>query len=225
MESPFVVVDPDSQSGAPVFAGTRVPVTGCRMTPHSAQNCLTFGSSGQLRAGDPMLTPERISVTLEPRTAAHAEALFAVLAEPALYEFIEEEPPASIEVLRQKFARSESRRSPDATEHWLNWVVRDAALNVAGLVQATVAADLQTHIAYLLGSAFWGRGIASTAVAQMLDIVAAEFGVKTFLAVAERRNGRSVRLAHRLGFAEVSAEFAARKRTAPHDVLMRKVLR
>jgi uncharacterized protein (DUF433 family) len=26
MDSPFVVVDPDIQSGAPVFAGTRVPV-------------------------------------------------------------------------------------------------------------------------------------------------------------------------------------------------------
>ena len=172
-----------------------------------------------------MATPVKPIVTLEPRTAAHAEALFAVLAEPALYEFIEEDPPASIEVLRQRFARSESRRSPDGSQQWLNWVVRDEALNVAGQVQATVAADLQTHIAYVFGSAFWGRGIASAAVAQMLDIVAAEFGVTTFFVVAERNNGRSVRLAERLGFAEVSPEFAAQQRTAPHDVLLQKVLR
>ncbi len=164
-------------------------------------------------------------VTLEPRTAAHAEAMFAVLAEPALYEFIEEDPPASVELLRQRFARSESRRSPDGSQRWLNWVVRDETLQLAGQVQATLAADLQTHIAYVFGSACWGRGIATAAVAQMLDSVAAEFGVTHFFVVAERRNGRSVRLAERLGFAEVSAEFAARQSTAPHDVLLQKVLR
>ena len=171
-----------------------------------------------------MATPVEPIVTLEPRTAGHAEVLFAVLAEPALYEFIEEDPPVSVELLRRKFARSESRRSPDGSEHWLNWVVRDETLNVAGYVQATVAADLQTHIAYLFGSAFQGRGIASAAVAQMLVSVAAEFGVTTFFVVAERRNSRSVRLARRLGFVEVSAEFAAQRRTAAHDVLLQKVL-
>ena len=170
-----------------------------------------------------MTTRVKPIVTLEPRTAAHAEALFAVLAEPALYEFIEEDPPASVELLRERFARSESRRSPDGSQQWLNWVVRDESLNVAGYVQATVAADLQTHIAYMFGSAFQGRGIASAAVAQMLAIVAAEFGVTTFFVVAERRNSRSVRLAERLGFVEVSPEFAARQRTAPHDVLLQKV--
>ena len=40
---------------------------------------------------------------------AHAEELFAVLAEAALYEFIDEEPPQSVEALRQKLALSESR--------------------------------------------------------------------------------------------------------------------
>ena len=172
-----------------------------------------------------MVTRVQPVVTLEPRTAAHAEEMFAVLAEPALYEFIEEDPPASIEALRQRFARSESRRSPDGSQRWLNWVVRDEALSVAGQVQATVAADLQTHIAYVFGSAFWGRGIAAAAVTQMLDIVAAEFGVSTFFVVAERNNGRSVRLAERLGFAEVAPEFAAQHCTAPHDVLLQKVVR
>lgn len=33
---------------------------------------------------------------------AHAEELFPVLAEPALYEFIDEEPPESIDALRHK---------------------------------------------------------------------------------------------------------------------------
>jgi [ribosomal protein S5]-alanine N-acetyltransferase len=165
------------------------------------------------------------TVTLQPRTAAHAEELFAVLAEPGLYEFVEEDPPVSVEALRQKFLRSESRRSPDGTEHWLNWVVRDASGRVAGYVQATIEASAETNIAYVFGSAFWGRGIASTAVDAMLQILVTEFGVTTFLVVAERANARSVRLAERLGFTPAPPELSARRGVAPGDVLLQLLIR
>jgi len=155
---------------------------------------------------------------------AHAEELFAVLAEAALYEFIDEEPPQSVEALRQKLALSESRRSPDGSEHWLNWVVRDESRTVAGYVQATVAANLETNVAYAIGSAFWGRGIASEAVAQMLEIVATDFEVKRFFVVVERGNGRSVRLAERLGFSEASPELAEQRGVVATDMLLLKVL-
>jgi RimJ/RimL family protein N-acetyltransferase len=164
------------------------------------------------------------TVTLEPRTMAHAEELFPVLAEAALYEFIDEEPPESVAALRRKLARSESRKSPDGSEHWLNWVVRDASQRVAGYVQATVAANLETNVAYVIGSAFWGRGVATEAVAQMLDIVATEFGVKRFIVVAERRNIKSIRLAERLGFVEPPPERAGNRVVAATDILMQKVL-
>jgi RimJ/RimL family protein N-acetyltransferase len=163
------------------------------------------------------------TVTLEPRTMAHAEELFPVLAEAALYEFIDEEPPLSVEALRHKLARSESRKSPDGSEHWLNWVVRDSSGRVAGYVQATVRSNLDTNVAYAIGSAFWGRGLATEAVAQMLDIVATGFGVKRFIVIAERRNTRSIRLAERLGFVEVS-QAAADGAFAVTDMLMQKVL-
>lgn len=161
-------------------------------------------------------------VTLEERRMAHAPALFAVLAEPALYAYIDEEPPQSVEALRDKLARSESRKSPDGQEHWLNWVVRDDAGAVCGYVQATVAANLDTHVAYMIGSAFWGRGIASAAVAQMLGIVAADFGVRRFFVVAERANARSIRLAQRLGFAQAPPELAAQRGVGAVDALMLK---
>jgi RimJ/RimL family protein N-acetyltransferase len=154
---------------------------------------------------------------------AHAEELFPVLAEPALYEFIDDEPPESIDALRQKLARSESRQSPDGSEHWLNWVVRDTTGRVAGYVQATVAANLETNVAYAIGSSFWGLGIATEAVAQMLHIVATELGVKRFIVVAERANIKSIRLAQRLGFVEVPPEAAATVMAAT-DVLMERVL-
>jgi [ribosomal protein S5]-alanine N-acetyltransferase len=155
---------------------------------------------------------------------AHAEELFPVLAEAALYEFIDDEPPESVEALRQRLARSESRKSPDGSEHWLNWVVRDESRNIAGYVQATVAANLETNVAYAIGSAFWGRGIAGEAVAQMLDMVATNLGVKRFFVVAERRNMRSIRLAERLGFSEVPSEVAADRGVVATDMLLLKVL-
>ena len=155
---------------------------------------------------------------------AHAAELFPVLAEPALYEFIEEAPPASVEALRQKLARSETRRSPDGSEHWLNWVVRDQSRRVAGCVQATIAANSETNVAYVIGSAYSGRGVATEAVSQMLELVAKEFGVRSFFVVAERGNVKSIRVAERLGFSEVSAELAVRKGIASNDLLMQMVL-
>jgi len=155
---------------------------------------------------------------------AHAQELFPVLAEAALYEFIDDEPPESVEALRQRLARSESRKSPDGSEHWLNWVVRDESRSIAGYVQATVAANLETNVAYAIGSAFWGRGIASEAVAQMLDMVATNLGVKRFFVVAERGNMRSIRLAERLGFSEVPLEVASHRGVVATDMLLLKVL-
>jgi RimJ/RimL family protein N-acetyltransferase len=155
---------------------------------------------------------------------AHAEELFPVLAEAALYQFLDEEPPESVAALRQKLARSESRKSPDGSEHWLNWVVRDGSRRVAGYVQATVAENLETNVAYVIGSAFWGRGVATEAVAQMLRIVATEFGVKRFIVVSERKNIKSIRLAERLGFVEVPPAQATRTVVAATDILMQKVL-
>jgi hypothetical protein len=55
------------------------------------------------------------ALTLEPQTAAHAEEMFRVLSDPAIYEY-ENDPPASLEWLRARFERLESRRSPDGRE-------------------------------------------------------------------------------------------------------------
>jgi [ribosomal protein S5]-alanine N-acetyltransferase len=170
-----------------------------------------------------MKTPPEFSITLEPRTAAHAEELFAVLSEQRLYEFLDEDPPPSVEALRQKFARGETGKSPDGSEHWLNWVVRDEARQVAGYVQATILANSETYIAYVIASSHWGRGLAYRAADQMLRILAAEFGVKTFFAVAERENGRSIRLAARLGFSAATPEQSARRAISASEVLMQRV--
>jgi hypothetical protein len=65
------------------------------------------------------------SLTLEPQTAAHAEEMFAVLSDPAIYEY-ENEPPRSLEWLRARFTKLESRLSENGEEQWLSsaWVSR-----------------------------------------------------------------------------------------------------
>src|SRR5438105_11650934 len=73
---------------------------------------------------------------LEPQLPIHAEQMFEVLSDPAIYEY-ENEPPASVDWLRARFARLESRQSPDGCEKWLNWVIRLPSSELAGYVQAT----------------------------------------------------------------------------------------
>src|SRR5213593_3890807 len=92
------------------------------------------------------------SLTLEPQTAAHAEEMFTVLSDPAIYEY-ENEPPPSVDWLRARFTKLESRRSTNGQEQWLNWVIRLPTSELIGFVQATVRSKGRAAIAYELSSA------------------------------------------------------------------------
>lgn len=137
--------------------------------------------------------------------SSHADEMFVVLCDPAIYAH-ENEPPASVEWLRARFARLEARRSPDGRQRWLNWVLRKADGATIGYVQATVLADRAAYVAYVLGSAYWGRGLASEATAAVLDELAASYRVSEFLAVLKRDNRRSLRLLERHGFVPASVD-------------------
>lgn len=137
-------------------------------------------------------------ITLAPQMASHAPVMFDLLSDPAIYEF-ENEAPASLEALRARFQRLETRRSRDGTEQWLNWVVFVDG-EAAGYVQATVHADGRAMVAYVLNSRFWGRGIASRAVHAMILELREHHGVGDCYAVLKAVNARSQRLLERLGF-------------------------
>lgn len=158
-------------------------------------------------------------LTLEPQVAAHADEMFAVLADPAIYAF-ENAPPSSAEWLRERFRKLESRRSPDGRELWLNWVVRTRDEGLAGYVQATVQADGSAAIAYELASRFWGRGFGRQAVAAMIAELATRHGVRRLFAVAVRENARSLGLLERLGFALAGPELRAARGVEPHEALL-----
>lgn len=140
-------------------------------------------------------------LALEPQTVEHAEAMFAVLSDPAIYEF-ENAPPRSLVWLRERYAKLESRNSADGRQAWLNWVMRESDGKLIGYVQATVYPTGRAGIAYEMASSHWGRGFAREAVEAMMGELAGRYGVRLFTAVLKATNHRSLRLLERLGFEE-----------------------
>src|SRR5207248_11438302 len=49
--------------------------------------------------------------------------MFSVLGDPLIYTYLDFPPPPSLEHLSRVYAQLETRRSPDGTEEWLNWIV------------------------------------------------------------------------------------------------------
>lgn len=137
---------------------------------------------------------------LEPQTAEHSADLFAVLDDPELYVFIDDKEPASEAALAERLRRLESRQSPDGREQWLNWVVRTAAGEVVGYVQATVRPGNEAEIAYVLGRAHWRRGYAANACRLMLAELRDAYGVRRVVATLDPRNAASAELLGKLGF-------------------------
>lgn len=156
---------------------------------------------------------------LEPPCAAHAAAMFEVLCDPRLYAY-EHAPPPSTAWQRARFARLESRTSADGVEQWLNWVIRlpDGAL--AGDVRATLRRDRPALLAYVLGSAYCGRGLAHAAVQAMLAELRQHHGAGNFAAILRRENERSHRLLERLGFAVALPGLRPAEALDPEEVLM-----
>jgi RimJ/RimL family protein N-acetyltransferase len=162
-----------------------------------------------------------VRLVLEPQVAAHADAMFAVLADPRIYEF-ENAPPPTPAWLRERYARLESRRSADGREQWLNWVLRRDDGELIGYVQATVHADGRAAIAYELNSRYWGRGLAHEAVGAMIGELATAYGVRRLSAVFKRDNVRSRRLLERLDFRPGRPDAGkARGVEADEDLLLR----
>lgn len=160
-------------------------------------------------------------LTLEPQIEAHADEMFAVLQDPAIYAY-ENEAPVSVEWLRDRFRKLESRASVDGQELWLNWVLRLSTSELIGFVQATVRPDGSAAIAYVLASKCWGRGLANEAVKAMMNELAEHYTVRSVSAVLKRDNLRSIRLLERLGFTLVSAEMHALQEIEADEILMQR---
>jgi len=166
-----------------------------------------------------MNTVRSDGLTLEPQIAAHAAEMFVVLSDPAIYEY-ENQPPPSLEWLRSRFIKLETRRSSDGKEQWLNWVIRLPTSELIGYVQATVKTHGSASIAYELSSAYWGHGLASEAVKAMTSELVQNYQVRSLSAVFKRENLRSRRLLERLGFTVASPEVHIQHQIEPGEILM-----
>lgn len=110
------------------------------------------------------LSTERLE--LVPLLRSHAESLFPVLSDPALYTFTLGTPPVSPSALHDRYEFLEFGKSPDGTQAWLNWVLQVSGESI-GFVQATVTGS-EADVAWVVGSRWQGQGYATEATRAMV---------------------------------------------------------
>ena len=133
--------------------------------------------------------------------ASHAGAMFAILSDRKLYRFTGDEPPESQMLLEARYKKLESRKSPDGSQSWLNWLVslkeNDTAI---GYIQATVSAS-NADIAWVIGTKWQGNGYASEAAVALVDWLRAS-GIKVVRACVKPDHIASQRVASNAGLSK-----------------------
>ncbi len=138
---------------------------------------------------------------LEPLQQRHAALLFDLLSDAAIYTFIPQEPPKTVEALAERYGKLAVGHSAEGNDIWLNFALRQVENDTyVGTVQATVTGK-KAFVAYELGPAHWGKGYASEAVRALIGHLFSVYGVEVIRAETDTRNDRSAALLKRLGFA------------------------
>ncbi|WP_174537181.1 GNAT family N-acetyltransferase [Micromonospora chalcea] len=167
-------------------------------------------------------------LNLLPLAVEHAQEMAAVLADPALHTFIGGEPASPV-ALRARYERLVAG-SPDPAESWCNWVIQLRECGrLTGFVQATVTephgtvADTATagaravghrhldeatsvtagpvaEIAWVVGTQWQGRGIATEAARGMAGWLGRR-GVRTLVAHVHPDHRASAAVATACGLA------------------------
>jgi RimJ/RimL family protein N-acetyltransferase len=144
---------------------------------------------------------ETARLRLEPLALAHAADLHPVLADPALYAVTGGAPP-TLDELRARHTRQVAGASPDGAQGWLNWVLRVLDTGAAaGFVQATLTRPgdvLTADLAWLVGTAVQGRGLATEAAVAVVGRLRAR-GVVRFGAWVHPGHAASAAVARRCG--------------------------
>ncbi|BAZ11831.1 putative acetyltransferase [Calothrix sp. NIES-4071] len=154
-----------------------------------------------------LINTETISETqrllLEPLKLTHAVALYQLLQDKRIYEYIPTSAPASLEILEQRYQKLETRLSPDGSEAWLNWAVYIKEYKAyAGYIEATVLPGV-ARIAYILAPQFWKQGYAYEACKCLISILWRDYNITEIIAEVDTRNLASFRLLERLGFTHI----------------------
>jgi len=115
---------------------------------------------------------------VEPMAAGSAQELFGVLDDPSLHEFVGG-APLDRASLADRCARLATRRSPDGTQVWANWVLRERAGGEAvGTLQATLPAGGPdagfAEVAWVVRRRWQGRGLAKESAAALVESLLAD---------------------------------------------------
>lgn len=138
---------------------------------------------------------------LQPLTGAHADAAFGPMQDDALYQWISMDKPQDATQLCQRWARLESRLSPDGLEAWPTWAVTlRADGTLIGRVDAVVNTQRQcTNFGYYFFHAFWGQCLATEAVQAAADHLLRQ-GISPLVATVTVGNTASTRVLEKAGF-------------------------
>lgn len=149
--------------------------------------------------------PQDLKISLIPQRPDHAEGLYEALTDPRIHTFLDGEPPASVEAVRQRIETLQQGGPADASEIWLNWTVFKEG-TIVGFTQATIEHAGCASIAYAFRPEVWGTGVAQNAAELMLSELKKHHGVCRFEADTELGNLASQSLLTRLGFIETHRE-------------------
>lgn len=153
----------------------------------------------------PEVTLETPRLLLEPLLPAHAARLYEPLQDERLYQFIPQDPLASPKALQDRYGLLSSRRSPDGSEAWLNWAVREKRSgDYVGTLEATVEGDPLAYIAYMVFVAHQRRGLAAEACGRLIAHLFEDYRVDVVAAEIDTRNLGSIALVESLGFGRVA---------------------
>jgi RimJ/RimL family protein N-acetyltransferase len=139
---------------------------------------------------------------LEPLRVEHAPELAALFDDPELHRFIGGRPEALDEVTA-RVGRQIAGTSPDGRQGWLNWVLRTADGAAIGTLQATLT-GAEAELAWVVGSAYQGRGYAGEAAIAVRDWLRDQ-GIEEFTAHIRPDHAASAGVARRLGLVATDA--------------------
>jgi RimJ/RimL family protein N-acetyltransferase len=149
---------------------------------------------------EPIVT-ERLELT--PLRVSDADAMVDVLADPALHAFIGGDPLTRDDLVTRYRAQT-TGPAPGAGETWHNWIVREQpSLRPIGFVQATIqdpgdGTGGSAEIAWVIGTAWQGRGYASEAARALVAWLEGA-GIRSIVAHVHPDHAASATVAERAG--------------------------
>jgi RimJ/RimL family protein N-acetyltransferase len=147
---------------------------------------------------------ERLVIT--PLAQADAAELFACLDDPRVGTYLGGPDVQSLPWLEERIEHLLAGPA-DASQEWLNFVMRLPDGRVVGRLEATVSGDW-AEVAWVLGPPFWRQGLGTEGARWLVAHLEGECGITELWATVDPRNEASLALLRRLGFSARSSPWA-----------------